>query len=146
MPACNRRTAGPRTAGRDQEWLRRVLLWAGKWRVNGRPVLDANPMHGFPIAREKNPRRPVASEDRYEATRAVSDDIMTKVRGIEVRSHLSEILDIINGRVTGHGLNLLFVKCNANRGYAAPGSQRTKGTVVKAGPIAKAGSARIKCQ
>ncbi len=29
--------------------------------------------------------------------RVVSDDIMTKVRGIKVRSHLSEILDIING-------------------------------------------------
>lgn len=101
VPTGNRRTAGPRTVGRDQEWLRRVLLWAGKWRVNGRPVLDANPMHGFPIAREKNPRRPVASEDRYEATRAVSDNIMMDVRQnrcrIKVRSYLGEILDIING-------------------------------------------------
>jgi len=56
MPARKRQKVGPRTVGRDQEWLRGVMLWARKWRVNGRPLLDTNPMHGFPIAREKNVR------------------------------------------------------------------------------------------
>ncbi len=92
---------GPRTVGRDQEWLRSVMLWARKWRVNGRPLLDSNPMHGFPIARERNPKRPVATDDRYEATRAVSDDVMMDVRRpgqrMTTRSYLSELLDIVNG-------------------------------------------------
>ncbi len=96
-----RRAVGPRTVGRDQEWLRGVLLWARRWRVNGRPLLDSNPMFGFPIAREKNPKRPVATDDRYEASRAVSDQILMDVRRpgqrMTTRSYLSELLDIVNG-------------------------------------------------
>ena len=101
VSAGKRQKVGPRTVGRDQEWLRGVMLWARKWRVNGRPLLDTNPMHGFPIAREKNVRRPVATDDRYEATRAVSDDLMMDVRRngrrLQTRSYLSELLDIVNG-------------------------------------------------
>jgi integrase len=65
-----------------------------------------NPVRGFEAPREKNPRRPVATQDRYEAIRRVSDRVTMGVaprrRGRrweyrKVRSYLSEILDIVNG-------------------------------------------------
>lgn len=64
-------------------------------------MLRENPVRGFTIPREENPRRPVASDDRYEATRAVSDQITMRIRAggkqLVQRSYLSEILDIANG-------------------------------------------------
>src|SRR5207245_1568306 len=51
--------------------------------------------------RENNPRRPVATTDRQEKLRAVSDQIMMEVRWDghrrKQRSYLSELLDIAHG-------------------------------------------------
>jgi hypothetical protein len=50
---------------------------------------------------EKNPRRPVASTDRYEAMRAVADRVTMKIRHDghrrEQPSYLPELLDIAAG-------------------------------------------------
>jgi integrase len=66
-----------------------------------------NPVRGYEIPTEKNPKRPVASQDRYEITRAVSDQITMEIRWNgkreTQRSYLSEILDIVNG--TGRGIS-----------------------------------------
>ena len=55
----------------------------------------------FQTPKSANPRRPVASQDRYEAIRARSDDHTMEIRWggkrIPVRSYLSELLDIANG-------------------------------------------------
>lgn len=60
-----------------------------------------NPVRGFDAPTEKNPRRPVATTDRYEALRAVSDRVMMEVRWDghrrKQRSYLSELLDIAQG-------------------------------------------------
>ena len=67
-------------------------------------------MRGFGVPTEKNPRRPVATEDRYQATRAKTDDVTMEIRWNgkpeTVRSHLSEVLDVIHG--TGHRLSAVL--------------------------------------
>lgn len=99
VDAC--RPVGARTVEADLLWLKWVLNWATRWRTDDGYLLDDNPVRGFEIPREKNPRRPVATHDRYEAIRAVSDQVLTQMsRGDErktVRSHLSELLDLANG-------------------------------------------------
>ena len=104
-----RRPVGPRTVEADLKWLKWVLNWATKWRTENGYLLAENPVRGFEIPVEKNPRRPVASQGRYEAIRAVSDDVLVRVsRGGEVetvRSALSELLDLANG--TGRRLSAI---------------------------------------
>ena len=60
-----------------------------------------NPVRGYDIPTEKNPMRPVASTDRYEAIRKISDDHPMEIRWNgkreRQRSYLSELLDIVNG-------------------------------------------------
>jgi integrase len=66
-----------------------------------------NPVRGYQAPRERNPRRPTATQDRYEAVRAVSDLIETEIQwgGVRARrrSYLSELLEIVNG--TGRRLS-----------------------------------------
>lgn len=100
---------GARTVEADLKWLKWVLNWATRWRTEDGYLLSENPVRGFEIATEKNPRRPVATQDRYEATRAVSDRVAMHVRHEDgtrvVRSHLSELLDLANG--TGRRLSAI---------------------------------------
>jgi integrase len=91
-----------RTVHADCKWLRHVLNWGTKWRDGqGRYLLRENPARGYEAPTEKNPRRPVATTDRYEAIRAVSDNVMMDVRWNghrhTDRSYLSELLDIAHG-------------------------------------------------
>jgi hypothetical protein len=55
-----------------------------------------SPLRGFKAASEKKPRRAVASTDRYEAVRAVTDQVTMEVRWDgprrRQRSYLTEIL------------------------------------------------------
>lgn len=97
-----RKPVRTRTVQADCKWLRHVLTWGTKWRdQHGRYLLRENPLRGFTIPAEKNPRRPVASTERYEAIRAVSDQVSMDVRWDghrrPGRSYLSELLDIAHG-------------------------------------------------
>jgi len=107
--AAHRRLVGPRTVEADLKWLKWVLNWATKWRTETGYLLAENPVRGFEIPVEKNPRRPVASQGRYKAIRAVSDGVLVRVsRGDDVetvRSDLSEIIDLANG--TGRRLSAI---------------------------------------
>lgn len=49
-------------------WLNSVFNWARGFRVEGRPLLSESPLTGIDWPRERNPRRPVASHQRYTAT------------------------------------------------------------------------------
>lgn len=104
-----RRPVGWRTVEADLKWLKWVLNWATRWRTEDGYLLSENPVRGFEIPREKNPRRPVATQDRYEAVRAASDRVLMQIsHGDEpgtVRSHLSELLDLANG--TGRRLSAI---------------------------------------
>lgn len=96
-----RRPVRARTVAKDLDFLSHVLRWATRWRDdNGRYLMSENPVRGFEVPREKNPRRPIASQDRYEAIRAHTDEVTMVVtwngRKEEVRSHLSEIFQLVN--------------------------------------------------
>ena len=106
----NRRPVGPRTVETNCLWLKWVFRWAVRWQTaQGSYLMRENPLRGFETPRELNPQRAVASQDRYEGTRAVSDQVMmeTQFGGTkrEQRSYLSELLDIANG--TGHRLSAI---------------------------------------
>ena len=101
-PVEQRRVVRNRTVAADCLWLRQVLNWGTKWRnQNGHYLLRENPVRGYPVPREKNPRRPVASTDRYERIRAVSDQVLMEVRWNghreNQRSYLSELVDLAQG-------------------------------------------------
>jgi integrase len=82
------------TVQADCTWLRQVLGWATRWRhANERYLLRENAVRGYEIPAEKNPRRPVATTDRFEKLRAMSDAV-TMARWQQRRSYLSELLDI----------------------------------------------------
>jgi integrase len=102
VPAEKRRVVGDRVVEIDLVFLRAVLNWATSWEEQpGCRLLRDNPVRGFTAPAEKNPRRPVASDDRYEAVRALSDQVPMRVRvsGRDMfpRSYLSEVLDIAHG-------------------------------------------------
>jgi integrase len=59
----------------ELNWFRSVVRWALGYKVNGRRILRSNPFDGLALVREKNVRRPVASEDRYKRTLVVADTI-----------------------------------------------------------------------
>jgi integrase len=69
----DRRELRDRAIAADLQWLRDVLAWGTRTRdEQGRYYLRDNPVRGFEIPREKNPRRPVASTDRYDALQKVA--------------------------------------------------------------------------
>jgi integrase len=97
-----RRSVRDRTVQHDCLWLRWVLNWATTWQTpEGRYLMRENPVRGFETPVEKNPRRPVATTDRYEALRAVSDRVTMELRwggkARKQRSYLAELLDIAFG-------------------------------------------------
>jgi integrase len=102
-PVCSagRRPVGPRAVEADCRWLRWVFNWATRWRTeSGTYLMRENPVRGYESPAERNPRRPVATQDRYEALRAVSDQVRMQLRrgDWEIRRcYLSELLDIVNG-------------------------------------------------
>ncbi len=97
-----RKPVGDRAVEADCLWLRWTLNWAVKWRYpDGTRLLHQNGTLGLDVPTERNPKRPVSNDDRYAATRAVSDNVMMEVRWngrrLVQRSYLSELLDIANG-------------------------------------------------
>jgi hypothetical protein len=81
VPEEDRRPVRTRAVEGDLQWLKWTLAWGTRWRDReGRYVLRENAVRGYEIPTEKNPRRPVATEDRYEAVRAVSDAVPMDVR------------------------------------------------------------------
>jgi integrase len=64
------------TIGADLVFLNAVLNWACKVRTSdGGRLLSDNPLRGYPIPHSKNPKRPVASYDRYLAIRVHADQV-----------------------------------------------------------------------
>lgn len=102
VPEGKRRAVRARAVEADCKWLRWVFNWATRWRTaQGHYLMRENPVRGLEAPSEKNPRRPVATQDRFEALRAVTHQHTMEVRWNEKRetrrSHLSELLDIANG-------------------------------------------------
>jgi hypothetical protein len=89
-----RRPVRARTVEADCEWLAIVCNWATEWedRVTGQPLLREHPLKRDrfrdAVPHEQNPRRPVATQDRYEA-------IVAKAPA--VHPFLVPLLAIVNG-------------------------------------------------
>lgn len=58
------------TVGADIVFLQAVLNWAVRARL-----LESNPVHGFERPKAKNPKRPVATYDRFLAVREKADEV-----------------------------------------------------------------------
>ena len=150
------RTVRTRSVTQDLEWLGWVLNWASKWRTpQGRYLMRENPLRGYDIPTEKNPRQPTATEDRYQATRAKTDEVTMEVRGHgkakTVRSHLSEILDIVSGtgRRLSAVLQLQYEDLQLSEGphgairWPADTDKTGRETVVPIGPDVRAAIDRV---
>ncbi len=89
-----------RSVEADVVVLRSMLRWATTMRGAGdQPLLDRNPLQGVAIQREKNPRRPVATWERFEGTRqmlrqlqaeAVGKGLMLRWRKVELALVIAE--------------------------------------------------------
>ena len=157
VPSGERRPVRDRTVEEDCLWLRQVFAWAARWRTaSGNYLMRENPARGFDAPQEANPRRPVASQDRYEAVRGVSDQVVMG-KGRSGRSYLSELLDIVNG--TGRRISAV---CQlryedlqlSSTGQAPHGAIRWPAATDKMGhetvapldPITRKASDRILCE
>ena len=56
------------TINSDFQWLSSVFNWARKHKVDGRRLLQDNPLQDVDWATEQNVRRPIASHERYTKT------------------------------------------------------------------------------
>ena len=79
MRPANKRKAskvGERTIARDLKWLLAVLNWATlAGDGHGGFLLDRNPLKGLTLPSEKNPKRPVCTEERYQSMLRVARDV-----------------------------------------------------------------------
>ena len=123
VPADDRRPVRDRSVEGNLSWLSRVFRWASRWRtIQGTYLMRENPVRGFETPKEKNPLRPVATQDRFEAVRAAAEGMQMEVRWFgkrrRQRSHLPELLDLANatGRRIGAICALLYEDLVLNDG------------------------------
>jgi hypothetical protein len=69
------------TASADLAWLRTALRWGKRRKVDGAWLITENPLDRLTLpGRNKNQRRPVASHERYLATRKAADKVDSEGR------------------------------------------------------------------
>jgi integrase len=128
VPKGERKAVRARGVEIDCIWLRSAFNWAWKWRLpSGQYIMRENPIRGieFNPPKEKNPRRPVATQDRYKALQKITEGHSCELRNgsrKKRRSYLSEILDIVAG--TGRRISavcaLRFDNLRLDRTKVAP--------------------------
>jgi integrase len=85
------------TIGGDVVFLNSVMNWACKVRTpEGKRLLADNPLRGYPIPKSKNPKRPVASYDRYLAVREHADAVDPQ----QLFGAFLELIEALGWRVT----------------------------------------------
>lgn len=98
----SRRPVRAGTVAADLVFLRSVISWAMTWQTeDGRYLLSEDVTRGFEIPSDKNPRRPVVTQDRYEKLLAVADQVAMVVDWSEKRvsrpSYLPQLLVLAYG-------------------------------------------------
>lgn len=97
-PDYNGQEVGPRTVERDLRFLLAVLNWGKDWRTENGYLLSENCCRGYPIPQEKNPSRPVATDERVAKIREVAPEVTMTVtwdgQTEEVTSHLPTLFDL----------------------------------------------------
>jgi integrase len=98
VPVDQRKPVGDGTVWADLVFLNSVINWATKWRTeDGKYLMRENPCRGYSLPKEKNPRRPVATDDRLEAILA---------KAPEIHPYLAPLLTIVAG--TGRRVNAVL--------------------------------------
>jgi integrase len=88
VPCAKRRPVRDRTIESEIQWLRVVIHWAMRRRIGpGRFLLHVDPTRGFKAPTEKNPRRPLMTDDRHEALLSVADQVHPYLRTLLVLAH-----------------------------------------------------------
>ena len=82
----------------DFRWLSSVCNWARRHKLGGRRLLPENPLHDVDWPKEANPRRPVASHQRFTAT-------LVHVDAVDDKGRLRAILELL--RYTGRRLGAI---------------------------------------
>lgn len=95
-----------RSAEADLVLLHQMLRWATTVRVDGKRLLESHPLAGVRRVREQNPKRPVATWERYQSTRAAmrrlsgeAEDNVDRVRWLKLE--LALVLAEATGRRLG---------------------------------------------
>lgn len=90
----------------ELQLLHTMLRWATTVRVGGgRRLLDHNPLAGVKRPKEKNPKRPVATWERYQATRAKVQELAAKAKTAASRQKWLKLeLALILAEATGRRL------------------------------------------
>ena len=71
-----RKTVTVGTANADLAWLRTAFRWGKRRKISGEWLIRENPLDRLTLpGRNKNQRRPVASDARYSASRAAADKV-----------------------------------------------------------------------
>ena len=84
-------------------WLQTVCAWAARWRTgeDGTYLLRENPVRGFDAPRERNPRCPLATEERFQKILEVAPRLRIAVHWGEkpesVPTYLPSLLILANG-------------------------------------------------
>jgi integrase len=82
--------------------LRRMLRWAMTQRHESQRWLDFNPLDGMRFEREKNPRRAVASVERFQATRKAIQDLASAAESDEDKDRWTRLdMALYLGEATG---------------------------------------------
>ncbi len=96
-----RRPVKPGTVNLAFDTLRMCLNWATLWRVEGRPVLENNPVRRFPYLDDVNPQRSVWTYDRFLKVVQAAKDLQMEVEWSGKRKrlpcYLADVLAISEG-------------------------------------------------
>ena len=85
-----------------------MLRWAQTVRVSGRRLLATNPLAGVRRAREPNPHRPVATWDRYQATRTAMQELTAAAEAASERQRWIKMeLALVLAEGTGRRLGAI---------------------------------------
>ena len=74
-PGSKSTRVGDRQIEYDLKLVSAVFRWASRAGVDGQPLLDRNPLVGYPFPRERSPARPVLTDEQYQALLRVASQI-----------------------------------------------------------------------
>jgi hypothetical protein len=104
-----------RSVVEDLALLQRMLNWARTTRVDGVRLLDANPIAGIRTPRDRRPRRPLATWDRFLATRAAMRQYAAEAETPEERARwIKGELTLVLAEGTGRRLGAIAHQCWEN--------------------------------
>ncbi len=134
---------GPRSVQADFRLLYSLFKWAcTATTASGKTLLDRNPLDGFVIGREKNPRRPVATEEQFLATQKAIQELIEeaeteKTRRKWLRLEIALVLAEATGRRIGAISQLTWANIDLRRGFISWPAETDKTGISSRIPMTK---------